>query len=74
MSAIFPPSPLLMCLSKQLYVILSFPSLNHLKKGAFSLSNTVSNGSNQSNSDFAKDSQNLMGLSDACFFRLSNSY
>ena len=55
-----------------MYVILSFPSLNHLKKGALSLSNTVWNGSNQSNSDFAKDSQNLIGLADACFFRLSN--
>ena len=52
---------------------MSFPSLNHLKKGAFSLSNTVWNGSNQSNSDFAKDSQNWLGLSVACFFRLSNS-
>ena len=62
-----------MCLSRQLYVILSFPSLNHLKNGALSLSNTVWNGSNQSNSDFAKDSQNLVGLSDASFFRLSNS-
>ena len=72
-SAVFPPSPLLMCLSKQLYVILSFPSLNHLKKGAFALSNTVWNGSNQSNSDIAKDSQNWIGLSDACFFRLSKS-
>ena len=72
-SAVFPPSPLLMCLSKQLYVILSFPSLNHLKKGAFSLSNTVWNGSNQSNSDFAKDSQNWIGLSDDCFFRINNS-
>ena len=52
---------------------MSFPSLNHLKKGALSLSNTVWNDSNQSNSDFAKDSQNWLGLSDACFFRLSNS-
>ena len=53
--------------------MLIFPSLNHLKKGALSLSNTVWNGSNQSNSDFAKDSQNWIGLFDACFFRLSNS-
>ena len=54
-------------------MILSLPSLNHLKKGALSLSNTVWNGSNQSNSDFAKDFQNWIGLSDACFFSLSNS-
>jgi hypothetical protein len=53
---------------------LIFPSLNHLKKGALSLSNTVWNGSNQSISDFAKDSQNLVGLSKACFFKLRNSF
>ena len=70
-NAVFPPSPLFICLSKQLYVILSLPSLNHLKKGALSLSSTVWNGSNQFNSDFAKDSQNWIGLSVACFFRFS---
>ena len=51
----------------------SLPSLNHLKKGAFWLSKTVWNGSNQSISDLAYDSQKPIGLSKACFFKLSNS-